>query len=114
MAYNNYMNAVDQMDQLWSTNPTRKKEIHVEMSIYTIILDLSVNNAYALYKKILPTNKSPSCFHNFKQKVCAHLIDSYLLSHHTQSVAEVTGTVSVNVGHVPESAEILVNHFLTL
>jgi hypothetical protein len=38
-AYNLFMNRVDRVDQLRSTNPTRRKEVRVNMSLFTSILD---------------------------------------------------------------------------
>ena len=51
VAYNTYMNLVDHMDQLQPTSPIKHKEWRVEMTIFTMLLDLAVNNAFALYKK---------------------------------------------------------------
>jgi hypothetical protein len=43
------MNLVDLMDQLCSTNPTKYKETHVHMSIWTMILDLAYHQGFASY-----------------------------------------------------------------
>ena len=46
------MNAVDRMDQLRSNSPTQRRQRHVYMSILSWILDLSINNASAVYKQL--------------------------------------------------------------
>ena len=52
VAYNKYMNAVDVVDQSRRTNAAVRKESRIYMSFYTMILDLEVNNAFALYNWI--------------------------------------------------------------
>ncbi|KAF4132759.1 Transposase IS4 [Phytophthora infestans] len=52
-AYNKYMNAVDRFDQLRSTNPTRRREKRLQMSIFTWLLDVAIHNAYAIYQAII-------------------------------------------------------------
>ena len=49
VAYNQYMNSVDRMDQRRAVNPTRRREKRLHMSIFTYLLDLAVHNAYAIY-----------------------------------------------------------------
>jgi hypothetical protein len=49
VAYNKYMNAVDRMDQMRSTNPTCRKEKRVPMTLFTGMIDVAINNAFALY-----------------------------------------------------------------
>ncbi|KAJ8576893.1 hypothetical protein ON010_g2316 [Phytophthora cinnamomi] len=51
-AYDIAMNGADRVDQLRSTNPTRRKEMRVSMSLLTWVLDLGVINAFALMKHI--------------------------------------------------------------
>jgi hypothetical protein len=52
VAYNIFMNSVDCMDQRWSTNPTRRVEKRLHMSLFTLFLDLTMHNAYAVFQKI--------------------------------------------------------------
>ncbi|OWZ13352.1 LOW QUALITY PROTEIN: hypothetical protein PHMEG_00013340 [Phytophthora megakarya] len=49
-AYNKYMNAVDRFDQLRSTNPTRRRGLRLQMSIFTWLLDVAIHNAFSMYQ----------------------------------------------------------------
>lgn len=49
VAYNMFMNSVDIMDQIRSTNPTRRNEKRLSMTMFTLVFDLAVHNAFALY-----------------------------------------------------------------
>ena len=74
VAYNIFMNSVDRMDQLRSTNPTRRREKRVEMTIFTLLLDLAVNNAFALYNKMWPDLSSSVTIREFKRNICEQLV----------------------------------------
>ena len=52
VAYNMFMNSVDRMEQRRATNPTRRKEQRLHMSMFTFVLDLAVLQAFALYQVI--------------------------------------------------------------
>ena len=69
VAYNHFMNLVNRLDQLRSTNPTRRKEKRVEMTIFTLFLDLAINNAYALLPKISPNLSAEHSFCLFKREI---------------------------------------------
>ncbi|POM66674.1 Hypothetical protein PHPALM_17429 [Phytophthora palmivora] len=47
-----YMNAVDRADPLRSTNPTRRREKRLDMTLFTWLLDMAAINAFALLKRI--------------------------------------------------------------
>ena len=49
VAYNVYMNSVDILDQRRSTNAAQRNEKRLNMSIFTLVLDLAMHNAYALH-----------------------------------------------------------------
>lgn len=57
VAYNLFMNLVDIMDQLRATCATKRRERRVTMSLYTFILDLAINNVFALYRGWLWDNR---------------------------------------------------------
>src|SRR5687768_7240244 len=78
VTYNLFMNSVDRMDQLCSTNPARQKEGRVEMSVFTYLLDISANNAFVLYKKIEAVVSKGVKFCKFKRKICSGLVSPYL------------------------------------
>ncbi|KAJ8577400.1 hypothetical protein ON010_g1814 [Phytophthora cinnamomi] len=75
-AYDIAMNGVDRVDQLRSTNPTRRKEMRVSMRLLTWVLDLSVINAFALMKHIETKEKPPKTLREFKRRVCESLTSS--------------------------------------
>ena len=52
VAYNTFMNAVDRMDQLRSTNITQHREKRLHMTMWTMVLDLAVHNAYCVKFKL--------------------------------------------------------------
>ena len=72
VAYNKYMNSVDRMDQKRSTNPTKRKEKRLGMSIFTYLLDLSVLQSFAIFKTIRPYDKATLT--EFKRDLCDSLI----------------------------------------
>lgn len=61
--YNKFMNAVDRMDQLRSSNPTRRREKRLPMTMFTGILDICINNAYALFRVICKFPQGQYLFH---------------------------------------------------
>ncbi|KUF85454.1 hypothetical protein AM588_10000940 [Phytophthora nicotianae] len=75
-AYNVAMNGVDRVDQLRSTNPTRRKEQRISMSIFTWLLDLSLINAFALMHHIQANAKAPRTLREFKRRVCESLTNA--------------------------------------
>lgn len=72
VVYNTYMNAVDRMDQHRSTNPTRRREKRLSMTIFSLIIDLAVHNAFALYKVIDPTGILG--YQDFKREIAIGLL----------------------------------------
>ena len=70
VAYNTFMNSVDRMDQLQATNATQRKESRVEMTLFTLFLDLAINNSFALMKKLWPHDASKLTIRDFKRSVC--------------------------------------------
>src|SRR5687767_6079856 len=97
VAYNNYMNRVDQMDQLCSINATRRKECYVEMTIFTFLLDIGINNAFSLCKKIEQEESAKIALHTFKQRIFTNLVHAYLTRKHKKkpndaSVINITST----------------------
>ncbi len=52
VAYNEFMNGADRMDQVRSTLQTQRREKRVHMSVFTYLLDLSVSQVYAVYNKL--------------------------------------------------------------
>lgn len=67
------MNGVDRVDQLRYTNPTRRKEMRLSMSLFTWLLDLSIINSFALMKHIQKKPKAPQTLREFKRRVCESL-----------------------------------------
>ncbi|KAK1938850.1 hypothetical protein P3T76_008925 [Phytophthora citrophthora] len=73
VAYNIFMNGVDRVDQLRSTNPIRRKEKRLSMSLLTWALDLALINALALFKKVAGSAVERVTLREFKQRVAEKL-----------------------------------------
>jgi hypothetical protein len=54
IVYNQYMNGVNRMDQLRSTNITRRREKRLYMTMFTMVLDLAIHQAYSIYISSVP------------------------------------------------------------
>lgn len=110
-AYNIFMNAVDRMDQHRSTNPTRRKEKRLPMTIFTLLLDLSVHNAYALHKVLEPSRQIS--YREFKWGISEKLVEAHLLSRNRRPRRED----GENSGHstgpgIERMGDIMLNHML--
>jgi hypothetical protein len=70
------MNGVDRMDQLRSTNITRQREKRLHMTMFTMVLDLAIHQAYSIYISLVPneTNRKHNSLTTFKQQVALSLI----------------------------------------
>ncbi|POM69273.1 LOW QUALITY PROTEIN: Hypothetical protein PHPALM_14459 [Phytophthora palmivora] len=64
--YNRFMNGVDRVDQLRSTNPNRRREKRLDMTIFTWPLDTALINAYALLKRM---GEQVPTLREFKRKI---------------------------------------------
>ena len=75
IVYNNFMNSVDRLDHLRSSNPTRRREKRLCMSVFTYMMDLACINVYAIFKEVTDkeTYKSVS-FKEFKRTVCEEFV----------------------------------------
>lgn len=72
-AYNKGMNGVDRVDQLRATNPTRRKEMRLSMSLFTWALDLCIINAFALLREIQPASARSVTLREFKRRIAEEL-----------------------------------------
>ncbi len=80
VAYNLFMNGVDKMDQLQSTNMTRCREKQLYMTIFMMFLDLAVHQAYCIYQAVV-TNTADRKHNNlisFKKKIISDLLEGQL------------------------------------
>lgn len=75
VAYNMYMNSVDRMDQKRATNPTRRKEQRLHMSLFTYFLDMAALQAYSVFQTIRP--RESVSFAEFKRSLCEDLVTPY-------------------------------------
>jgi hypothetical protein len=66
------MNAVNRMDQIRSSCPTRHREKRVSMTLFTLVLDLAIINAQAIYKKL--QFGADITLTSFKQGLCEQLV----------------------------------------
>ncbi|RLN74357.1 hypothetical protein BBJ28_00008624 [Nothophytophthora sp. Chile5] len=78
VAYNQAMNAVDRVDQLRSTNPTRRKEKRLTMSLFTWLLDLAVINAFALLREVNYEHWRNLTLREFKRRIAEEMTASEL------------------------------------
>ena len=108
-AYNKFMNGVDRFDQYRSNNPTARKEKCVPLSIFTFLLDASVQNAFAIQKIIDP--KSSCEFREFKQVIAEKLVLPYLNEKRNQKVQRARSNREIDEGEV-RLGSILSNHML--
>jgi len=76
IAYNQYMNGVDRMDQLRSTNITSRREKRLYMTMFTMVLDLAIHQAYSIYISSVPneTRRKHNSLTTFKQQVALSLL----------------------------------------
>jgi len=94
-SYQLFMNGVDRVDQMQSTNLTKRKETKIHMSIWTYSVDLVVHQAYVIYKALIAegkisvisiadenddqaSNSESLSFYEFKRKCCEQLVTTYL------------------------------------
>jgi hypothetical protein len=73
VAYNMFMNSVDRMDQRRATNPTRRKEQRLHMSLFTFVLDLAMMQAFALHQ-VIDARTNVLDFVSFKRSICESLV----------------------------------------
>lgn len=102
VAYNLFMNGVDRFDQLRSTNACVRKESKVTMTLFTFLLDASIQNAFTVRNVMHPEKKTT--LREFKRVVAQQLVDDYLQdrenSRKRRATAELPqtamGTISSN------------------
>jgi hypothetical protein len=80
IAYNMFMNGVDRMDQLGSTNITQRREKRLYMTMFTMCLDLAVYQAFCLYNAMLPNKakRKHQTLLSFKPQVAQFLVEPEL------------------------------------
>lgn len=108
VAYNMFMNSVDRMDQRRATNPTRRKEQRLHMSMFTFILDLAALQAFALHQ-VLDDGSNVLDFISFKRSICESLVKPHRSQRKIRRASEidnsnlmenVIGTVGDSDGHL--------------
>jgi hypothetical protein len=98
------MNAVDRFDQLRSTNPIRRREKRLSVSIFTWILDVSIHNAYVLYTLLYRNSNGIKSIRNAKEELISRLVSAqqarlHMLKrreNHRESINEVVGGINSN------------------
>ena len=81
VAYNMFMNSVDIMDQRQSMNKMQQKEKRLNMTMFTLVLDLAIHNAFALYLWICEVENATEqqmSYHEFKQQIAVDLVAPYI------------------------------------
>lgn len=105
-AYNQYMNAVDRMDQKRSTNSTKRKEAKLSTTMFTYFLGLAALQAYSIYEHLQSSNVMN--FAEFKRCLCESLVAGHRLKGKAASEsttiarapAAVAGADTSNYGHM--------------
>jgi hypothetical protein len=75
VAYNVYMNSIHRMDQKHATNPTKRKEQRLHMSLFTYFLDMAALQAFSVFQCICPLESI--YFAEFKRSLCEELVTQY-------------------------------------
>ena len=71
VAYNNYMNLVNRMYHICSSNSTRRRENQLQMSMFTYIMDLAYINENAVFEEITSAKTHENVpFNELKQIIC--------------------------------------------
>jgi hypothetical protein len=80
VAYNSFMNAVDRMDQIRSTNITQRREKRLHMTMWTMFLDLAIHNAYCIFLNSASgeVKRKHQSLSSFKNAVAKQLIQQQL------------------------------------
>ena len=100
VAYNVYMNSVDILDQRRSTNAAQRNEKRLNMSLFTMVLDLAIHNAYALLcwlhdevsEEELQVSLMP--YKEFKRCIAIQLVRA---AHHTGIIMENASEDSISL-----------------
>jgi hypothetical protein len=117
------MNGFDHMDQYHSTLATQHKEMRLQMTLFTFLLDLAISKAFALHQKMASDQRDkPISFFNFKQKECEQLVIPWVtaawprsrtspdMSQHTnESSQEGNPTIEQTLGTIDETHMIVEN-----
>lgn len=111
VSYNMFMNAVDRMDQIRSTNVTRRREKRLSMTILTMVLDLCIHNAFSIHNHINPESKMR--FNEFKYSVANQLIQLYTENNTSKrkslQQASVNASLEATIGSTESSHMLLEN-----
>ena len=67
--YNMYMNEVDLMDQRIESNMISRRDRRVSTLLYTHVLDVSMNNAYAIYLWCIDNDPKETNFKNITTNI---------------------------------------------
>lgn len=74
VAYSISMFAVDRFDKIRSTNTIMRREKRVSMSIFTYLLDASLQNAYTVLQSIVVPGEVTYTAREFKRTVASQLV----------------------------------------
>jgi hypothetical protein len=80
VAYNLFMNAVDRMDQRRQPVACQRREKRVNMSVFTMIMDLACSNGYAVSCALSLNYKEKVTFREFKRRVADQMTSPWVIS----------------------------------
>jgi hypothetical protein len=103
--YNQFMGGVDLMDQLKGTyGYDRKSPTKFYLRVFFDVLDISLNNAYCIYKELLEKNEpatKPMTRLDYRRVIARTLIGKYSNRERTASTSS-SGKASVDAAPTPE------------
>lgn len=74
MAFNHFMKVINRFDQRRVTNTTARKEQLVPISVFTFLLDPSIQNRYAVYKSIRTEDEALIPLRQIKRRIAETLV----------------------------------------
>ena len=81
IAYNRFMNAVDRVDQHRAANPIQRKESRIYMAMWSMYVDMGVNNAFSLFRSIADGHGAKKMeFKEFKRRISESLVTPFVNS----------------------------------
>lgn len=78
VAYNLFINSVDRFDQYRSTNSIMRRDKRVPMSIFTNLLDASMQNSFTILHNITIPGSVNYAMREFKRRVASQMVEPLL------------------------------------
>ena len=91
---------MDRMDQMRATNPLKRKEVQLYMTVWTYFLDLAAHQAYDLFRMIRPAVDIR--LNEFKRALCEDFVTPYkdMNNRTTKRKRDEAEHININVEHM--------------